>query len=411
MPTEPLCVFEHEKLRIGERGFKRSHFKRLLAWNEANGYKFFSAGPSSIKFSQYVGVIQVDDLVIEVLPKADGSGDAKVWQQALLEMLGLVHELPLTSTTESHLHKRRSSILDFFFGLYLEDVYGLVRRGLVKQYHLTTANQPVWKGRLHWPGHLRENLIRKERFHVVHQVYDRDHLLHALPKRALSVIQDTTLDPVLQGKAKDLSSAFEQVDDRKLTATVISRIRLGRKTEPYSRAVRLAQMILLDQAPDLTGGRSKLIGLMFDMNQLFERVVLKLMRRSAKRYPELHISGQDKRTFWGGKTIRPDIVIRRGEEVLRIIDTKWKVPTNGKPGDEDLKQMYVYNLQFGSVESMLLYPYTTSVATIRDEFEPWTWADAHDHGCSMDFIELFDTSTGKVDLDACDAMLEQIRHT
>ena len=160
MPTEPLCVFEHEKLRVGERGFKRSHFKRLLAWNEANGYKFFSAGPSSIKFSQYVGVIQVDDLVIEVLPKADGSGDAKVWQQALLEMLGLVHELPLTSTTESHLHKRRSSILDFFFGLYLEDVYGLVRRGLVKQYHLTTANQPVWKGRLHWPGHLRENLIR-----------------------------------------------------------------------------------------------------------------------------------------------------------------------------------------------------------------------------------------------------------
>ncbi len=41
-------------------------------------------------------------------------------------MLSLVHDLPLTSTTESHLHKRRSSILDFFFDLYVDDVHGLV---------------------------------------------------------------------------------------------------------------------------------------------------------------------------------------------------------------------------------------------------------------------------------------------
>ncbi|MCB0771612.1 MAG: restriction endonuclease [Flavobacteriales bacterium] len=411
MPTEPLCVFEHEKLRVGERGFTRTHFKRLLAWNEANGYKYFSAGPSSIKFAQYVGVIQVGDLVIEILPKADATGDEKTWQQALLDMLSLVHDLPLSSTTESHLHKRRSSILDFFFGLYLEDVYGLVRRGLVKKYHHTTGNQAVWKGRLHWPGHLKENLIRKERFHVVHQVYDRDHVLHALLKRALSIIAGTTLDPLLQGKAKDLSAAFEDVDDRLLTTAAINRIKLSRKTEPYARAVRLAQMIVLDHAPDLKGGRSNLIGLVFDMNQLFERVVLKLMRRSASRYPELAISGQDSRRFWGTKTIRPDIVIRRGEEVVQIIDTKWKVPSNGKPSDDDLKQMYVYNLQFGSTQSMLLYPHTATATIVSEAYEEWTWAERRNHGCTMEHIQLFDPKSGNVIRGACDTLLATIART
>lgn len=388
MPTEPLCIFEHEKLRVGERGFTQAHFKRLLAWNEANGYKYFSAGPSSIKFSQYVGVIQVGDLVIEILPKADATGDKNTWQQALLDMLSLVHNLPLTSTTESHLHKRRSTILDFFFGLYLEDVYGLVRRGLVKKYHHTTGNQPVWKGRLHWPGHLKENLIRKERFHVVHQVYDRDHVLHALLKRALSIIAETTVDHMLQGKAEDLAAAFEDVDDRKLTTAAINTLKLNRKTEPYARAVRLAQMIVLDNAPDLKGGQSKLIGLLFDMNQLFERVVLKLMRRAAVRFPDLTISGQDRRHFWGGRTIRPDIVIRKGNEVVQIIDTKWKVPGNGKPSDADLKQMYAYNLQFGSASSILLYPGDPVKDQARIAYTSST-VHAHDHGCAMNYVHLF----------------------
>lgn len=102
-------MFEHEKLRIGERGFRREHYDRLLKWNEANGFTYFDAGPNSITFAQYVGVIQVGDLVIQVLPKADRDGDAGKWQRALLEMLSLVHNLPLTSTTESHLHKRSSS--------------------------------------------------------------------------------------------------------------------------------------------------------------------------------------------------------------------------------------------------------------------------------------------------------------
>ena len=39
-----------------------------------------------------------------------------------------------------------------------------------------------------------------------------------------------------------------------------------------------------------------------------------------------------------------------------VIDTKWKIIDPKKPGDDDLKQMYAYNMYWNSSKSMLLYP-------------------------------------------------------
>ncbi|HOP45311.1 MAG TPA: restriction endonuclease, partial [Flavobacteriales bacterium] len=227
---EPITLFEHERLRIGERGFGQKHFERLVRWNEANGDKFFTIGHKAIKCTQYVGVVQVGDLAVQVLPKADRTGDADKWRQALLTMLRTVHRLPLTSTNETHLHRRHSSILDFFYDLYVQDVHGLVRRGLVKKYRRRSGNLTALKGRIDWPNHLRDNLLHKERFHVQHQAYDRDHLLHALLKQALGIVRRTTVAPLIAGRVDDVSWAFEEVTDLVLDRRALERIRLDRKT-------------------------------------------------------------------------------------------------------------------------------------------------------------------------------------
>ena len=39
-----------------------------------------------------------------------------------------------------------------------------------------------------------------------------------------------------------------------------------------------------------------------------------------------------------------------------IIDTKWKIIDDNRPGDDDLKQMFVYNLLWDAEKSVLLYP-------------------------------------------------------
>lgn len=398
---EPIRVFEHQKLPWQQAQLKAEHIRRLIAWNEANGNQYFAVGYKSFTFTQYVGVIQVGDRVIEVLPKADRKeADNKEtkdkWQNALLTMLRTVHDLPLTSTTETGLKKSTSSILDFFFALFVSDLEDLVHRGLVKRYRRTKENCTALKGRIDFPRHLQQNLIHQERFFVEHQVYDTDHLIHSLLKQALTIVEGLTVDPFIAGRAKGLDWAFENVTDRTLSPRMLERIVLDRKTTPYARAIQLAKLIVLNHAPDLKSGSMPLIGLMFDMNHLFEEFVYRVLRK-ASRQPELaslelSVRGQQSMVFWKRKTIRPDIVleyVREGQPKRVIVDTKWKVPPNGKPNDADLKQMFVYNVQFDASESVLLYPATIGSAFISGSYASSVRMPEWSHDCHMKYAALF----------------------
>lgn len=399
--SEPIKVFEHQRLTWKEAGLSAPQVDRLIAWNESSGNRFFTVGHKSFTFTEHVGIVQVGHAVIEVLPKADRTeGDDATtkskWQNALLTMLREVYDLPLTSTTEAELHERTSSILDFFFGLYVSDVEELVHQGLVKRYRRTRGNQNALKGRLDFPRHIHHNLIHQERFYVEHQVYDTDHLLHSLLKRALSLVADLGRETEVTGRAKGLDWAFENVADRQLSPQALDRIILDRKTAPYARAVQLAKMIVLNHAPDVKGGNMPLIGLMFNMNQLFEEFVFRILRKAARapefRAMDLSIRNQRSMRFWNRKTIRPDMVleyIQEGQHKRIIVDTKWKVPPNGKPNDADLKQMYVYNVQFDAQESVLLFPATSRSQLTVGRYAESTRLPAWPHDCHMKHADLF----------------------
>ena len=64
-----LQVFEHHTLKVDEASaFKMVHFNALEKYGYKTKEKFFSVGNKRIKFNNYVGVIQVKNLTIEILP-------------------------------------------------------------------------------------------------------------------------------------------------------------------------------------------------------------------------------------------------------------------------------------------------------------------------------------------------------
>jgi 5-methylcytosine-specific restriction endonuclease McrBC regulatory subunit McrC len=84
------------------------------------------------------------------------------------------------------------------------------------------------------------------------------------------------------------------------------------------------------------------------------------------------------------RRVRPDIVVRSlgphgAGHTLLVIDTKWKVPLNGLPSDDDLKQMFVYNELLAGSRSMLLYPATSRSFPTRGAFanKPHTCEQRH----------------------------------
>ena len=101
-----------------------------------------------------------------------------------------------------------------------------------------------------------------------------------------------------------------------------------------------------------------MIALLFDMNELWEEYVLRALKKHAQKHPEemIEVTGQESKIFYSSqRTIRPDIVLNKGDETI-IIDTKWKRPTNKAASIEDLRQMYAYARFWKTNKVVLLYP-------------------------------------------------------
>ena len=86
-----IQVFEHSFLPIEEK-FEQRHFVALSKLNALHQYQYFDLKHNGIVFKQFVGVIQVDGLTIEILPKIDkyeseSAENKQQWHSALIEML------------------------------------------------------------------------------------------------------------------------------------------------------------------------------------------------------------------------------------------------------------------------------------------------------------------------------------
>lgn len=400
MENRSITVYEHEKLCIGDRGFTVAHFNALVKFNEAHGGKYFRVGFNKIVFGAYVGVIQVGSRSIEILPKADAyTGDEELtrnkWQKALLAMLTKAGYLKINQTDQASQHSKSRNLLDVYLFNFLTEVQQIVQRGFVKKYLQVTANTKVLKGRLLISKQLQHNLIHKERFFTQHSVYDTNHMLNGLIKKAIQIVISVTSNSHLRLEFSKLLLHFEGIDAWSGHLSQLDQLVLNRKSMHYKDALDLAMLIIKNFSPDQSAGQENILAILFNMNMLFERFVFKCFKEMAGEFSaySLKVSGQEKMLFWKDKKIIPDIVcsFKVGEEDHKvIIDAKWKVIGQDDPSDEDLRQMYAYNLQFGAKRALLMYPKTDQENLGSALFQPLAHQLKLDHSCELYFADIFE---------------------
>ena len=353
-----IDVFEHGRLLIGEEGFKQSHWDSFVKLNTVHNGEYFDVLHNGLRFKQYVGVIQVDGLLVHIHPKADKDDSNDKWKDVLLQMLKACGKVKAQTAGNAQLKKQHINLLEVYFEYFLKEVDQLIHTGLIKKYRKETSNVKALKGKLDFAGNIRHNLIHKERFYTTHQIYDANHKLHQVLAHALDIVGQFTRTTRLNDKCRRTQLAFPEVDKMKPNLQLVESIKINRKTAPYERALELAKLIILNYSPDINHGQQKMIALLFDMNVLWEEYVLKSLKKHAINYPEENweVTGQSSKTFYGShRTIRPDIVLKKGDETI-IIDTKWKRPNNKAASIEDLRQMYAYARFWNTNKVVLLYP-------------------------------------------------------
>ncbi|NQU33124.1 MAG: restriction endonuclease [Bacteroidetes bacterium] len=387
-----IQVFEHHTLKVDEApNFKMVHFNALEKYGYKTKEKYFAVGNKRIKFNNYVGVIQVKNLTIEILPKADNNGvdqsSKDKWHNALISMLKECKLIKLNTISNAKLKLKSASILDLYYDLFLAETETIFKHGLRKNYRIVDENLNKVKGKILFTYHIRKNAFHKERFYVEHKIFDADNKLNQILYKALLILKTIAHNPNHNIRINKLLLNFEDISEENITKKWFEKLKFDRNTERYRKAITLAKLIILRYSPDLKGGNENVLAIMFDMNMLYENYVYRKLKalQSDSENPIINVKEQNRTPFWESKGLRADIIIETEDKRL-VIDTKWKVLKDNKPSDADLKQMFVYNLHYDTSISILLYPKTTIDSS---EKKPFRNEKYKEQNCQVAFIDLF----------------------
>lgn len=375
-----IVVFEHESLRIGEgdKSLNKNQLKALQKFYGEKGVPYFSLIHNGVRFNEHVGVIQVGNTIIEVLPKADKTGDASSWRNILIGMLHASGMFNIKAPSSTDLKLKSNSILDLYFELFINEVEYLLHHGLSKKYRKTEGNCNAFKGSIIFSKHIQQNLVHQERVYTKYTIFDVHHPLHQVLYKAIRLIGKLNNNAALQSRIGALLLHFPEMDDFRVSENFFNKIILNRNTLHYQKALDIAKLLLLNYHPNISRGNNHVLALMFDMNMLWEKFVYSSLRRAFNYYSlGYQIKPQTRKHFWkslGGSntSVIPDILITSPQGNSFVLDTKWKNLGIGNPSVEDLRQMYVYHEYFSAEKVAILYPANESETLKGNYVSPQT---------------------------------------
>jgi 5-methylcytosine-specific restriction enzyme subunit McrC len=366
-----FTVFEHHSLvqgRVyGNNEFTEKHLQILENFYKEKDFPYYTLIRKGVRFCQYVGVLQSENLTVEILPKADkntqnSDNEQIVWRKMLIDMLRSVGIFNIRAPSFADLTLKPNAILDLYFEYFITETESLLHKGLIKRYRKTEGNSTALKGSLQFAKHIQQNLTHQERFYVRYTTYDREHPLNCLLYKTLRLLKKINTNANLSSRIGALLLNFPELPDVKADEAWFDKLQFDRKTEPYEKAASIAKLLILNYHPDLSTGKNDVLALMFDMNALWEKFVFQSLRKYKPDNGNYIIQAQTQKVFWkrngsnrSKKIMKPDIVIENDGQMV-VLDTKWKNIGDENPADNDLRQMYAYSRFHNNAKTALVYP-------------------------------------------------------
>jgi 5-methylcytosine-specific restriction enzyme subunit McrC len=361
-----FTIFEHDTLVEGnyynEVEFTAAHHAALENFYKEKNFPYYRLIRRGVRFCEYVGVLQVGELVIEILPKTDRQSNQNSWRERLISMLQAVGVFNVHTPSSSSLALQPNSILELYISLFVQETEQIFHQGLLKRYQKVESNGTALKGNLLFAQQIQHNLVHQERFYTRHTNYDEAHPLNCVLRQTLAILRHFSLSNSLKNRIDCLYWQFPTLPTLALDEAFFQKNIYTPKTKPYQKAIEIARLLLLNYHPDLQKGNNEVLALLFDMNLLWEQFIVKSLK---KHLPETYsVEAQTQQTFWKTSTnsvkMKPDIVITNTVTGHRLVlDTKWKtMDKNAVPLPEDLRQLFAYSKFHDNAKTALVYPST-----------------------------------------------------
>lgn len=370
-----LTTFEYKRIEITDKfsansdnpTITRRQAKELDEALKARKLNCCEFGASSVKFSQYVGIIRFADWTLEILPKVDGVSDQQQVRHYLVDMLKQTQKLPAKQFGVAGFTMQDNDLLEIYASIFCVNLTEQLRKGVIRQYQAQEDNLSVVRGRILLPQQVRMNFMHPEKVYCSFDEFCEDNAYNQLLKAALVILQKNVTTAKVQQMIRELLFVFSEVKDKPVKILLQQDLLITRLVIRFEDSLAIAKIILQGLNPDFSVGKQKFFTLLFDMNVLFEDFIAVSIRKllgrkvqSQKPCKSLLKTGDGKQLF----LMRPDVTYNKGKDW--ILDTKWKLINTQERkmniSQADLYQMLAYAVRYGCQNIILLYPHHSKIA-------------------------------------------------
>lgn len=331
-------------------------------------------GRTALRARGVVGVISTGRSALEILPKIDIPGEdgdraTGSIRRRLVHMLAVALDLKIDAGQITALDWQRETLLEILIRLFSEKLVDAVRQGMPRRYVEYADDLPALRGRLNVTRQFTALAVEPSRLACRYDALTPDTALNRIMKAAVMRLSRIARTTDNQRRLRELAFAYADITDVPVSALRWHDVVLDRTNGRWRELLNLARLLLGERFQTTSAGGSDGFSLLFEMNTLFEEYVARMLKR-ALADTELRVVSQggglfcleteDRRQVF---QTRPDILVKRDNQVLQVIDTKWKRiavriddPKRGV-SQADVYQMMAYGRLYRCGKLTLLYPH------------------------------------------------------
>lgn len=332
----------------------------------------------ALQVINYVGVLETPcGTRIEILPKIADKQDSQATTKVLLKMLSTVYKLNLHRFESASLQTLNRPLFEVLIGYFLNEVSGVIKKGIRCQYTRVQARKPYLKGQLQTSKQINQRPGCLNSFHISYDEFSPDRAENRLIRSALNQVMKWSKNSDNLRLGSELQFALDDIPCSKNYALDFRQWSKDRSLIHYRDVKPWCELILSYQSPvSLSGGHNG-ISMLFPMESLFEQYVALRLGKSLSHELTLRTQASScalvTHTPLNGKSqqwfrLKPDIVVSDNStcKPIYVADTKWKLinekQTTAKQkygiSQSDMYQMLAYGQNYldGAGLVYLIYP-------------------------------------------------------
>lgn len=359
-----ITIFEYERLSIKQhRNDQLHHITSEDATQLQNIFvhdvPVFIRRNNYVAAQQWVGIVNLPGLTIEILPKISFCESAFQNRKILVNMLCTVDHITLSLPQRASVSIESYGFRDLMIYNYIVLIEQYVKESLIMDYVKITKTQSLLRGKIDFRDQFNRAEEFPTKFKCTYSKYLKDNKINQLLLCALNQMFNDTDNSQLRNKIKKLLLEFSDIQNTSRNGVLKENITFNSVNARIQSPVCFARLYLKNLSTSLNAGVQDVQFMLFDMNKLYEQYIYCCYRKIYGNQVKYQYAQKYLLKSTSGKKyvlLRPDIILKRNNAIT-ILDAKWK-QLHGFAKESDIYQMNAYGTAFEHTQAVyLLYPH------------------------------------------------------